>query len=241
MELVMESRPHKGGEQLAETPSPQELQEERESFGLQVSGGAHHLNNIFAQVLLNAELVERNRLDDSAIRMLDSIVDGVHAAIKVVDLLASQATARHGKKGAVDLKYLVKGLQKRRDVYFTESVVVNAQYPPRIRLAWAKPAPLLRGVLQMCRLTAETAPERQTLFVQVEDVDGDDGNDGVAIDIAAPAPMVAAGLAAGEPPAGTLLDPIIEAVTDSGGIVEIIVSVTGGTMVRFRFQTPPEE
>ena len=128
-----------------ELPAAHDLKDDRDSFGLQVAGATHHLNNIFAQVLLNAELLDRSRLDETAISMLDSIVSGVHTAIGVVDTLASQSTRPHGTPVAIDRKYLVKGLQKRREALFSEGVVINAQYPQQMRLGWARPAPLVSG------------------------------------------------------------------------------------------------
>ncbi len=219
-----------------------ELRDDREAFGLQVAGGGHHLNNIFAQVLLNAELLDRSRLDEMGASMMDSIVKGVHSAIHVVDLLASQSTAPFGEQVAFDLKYLVKGLQKRREAYFPEGVVINAQYPPEMRLAWARPSHLFHAVLGLCRLSAHAAPERQSLFIQVMDVDEPGREASVAIDIAAPANLVAEGLRAGAD-VTTIpeLSDVIRAAFESGGTVSVVESATGGTLIRFLFSQPPTQ
>lgn len=172
--------------------------------------------------------------------MLDSIVQGVHAAIVVVDALAAQSTRDHGEPAAINLKYLVKGLQKRRDSLFADGVVINAQYPQKLRLAWAKPAPLFGAVMALCLKTVSGAPERQALFVQVEDVDLEDGSEAVAIDIAAPLPLVEAGLEPGKPiELGELADIVAEA-EESGATVHVTQSATGGTLIRFLYPVPPE-
>lgn len=219
--------------------SPQELIDDRESYGLQVAGATHHLNNIFAQVLLNAELMDRSRLDPAGQGMLDSIVSGVHAAIRVVQALASQSTVALGEPVALNLKYLLKGFQKRRETLFGEGVVINAQYPPDLRLAWARPAPLLRGVLTLARLTISAASERQTLFLQVLDADGPGGERGVAIDVAAPLPLVERGLRPGTEPNQPELCEFVAAIRDSGGRVEVVSSTTGGTLLRSWYPPPP--
>ena len=227
-------------QQTSSDASAEELRDDRESFGLQVAGGAHHLNNIYAQVLLNAELLDRSRLDEVGAGMLDSIVDGVHAAIKVVENLSSQSTKEPHEPAAVNLKYLIKGLQKRREVFFHEGLVINAQYPQVLRLAWARPSALFHGVMALCRQTAEAAPERQALFVQVEDVDHPDDGECVAIDVAAPATLVQDGLRAGDAPDRKELRDIVKAIDEAGGVCEIVESDTGGTLVRSRFRIPPE-
>jgi hypothetical protein len=225
---------------MPDSPSIEALRDDRDSFGLQVAGGAHHLNNIFAQVLLNAELLDRSRLDEVGAGMLDSIVQGVHSAIVVVDALAAQSTRDHGLPAAINLKYLVKGLQKRRDSLFAEGVVINAQYPQRLRLAWARPAPLFGAVMALCQMTVSGAPERQALFVQVEDVDLEGGGEAVAIDIAAPLPLVEAGLKPGKPIELEELSEIMATAEESGATVEVTASATGGTLIRFLYQVPPE-
>jgi hypothetical protein len=216
----------------------QNIEDEREAFGLQVAGGAHHLNNIFAQVLLNAELLDRSNLDETGVEMLDSIVEGVHAAIRVVDLLAQQSSLHLGEPVAVDLKYVVKGFQKRRETFFPDGVVINAQYPHDLRVAWARPAPLFRSVLALCRLSAAQAPERQALFLQVRDVDLESGAAGVAVEIAAPAHLVEEGSDLTE---AQELAEIVADARESGGEVSVTESATGATLVRFAFPVPPEQ
>lgn len=226
---------------MVDSPSAEALKNDRDSFGLQVAGGAHHLNNIFAQVLLNAELLDRSRLDDVACGMLDSIVQGVHSAIVVVDALAAQSTRDFGEPAAISLKYLVKGFQKRRDVLFGENVIINAQYPPDLRLAWARPPTLFSAVMALCRKTIVGSPERQALFIQVEEADLPDGRSGVAIDVAAPVPLVEAGLRAGDDAAATELVDIVREAEHSGAQVTVIESATGGTLIRLLYPVPPQD
>ncbi len=227
---------------MTDQPQAQNLEDDRESFGLQVAGAAHHLNNIFAQVLLNAELLDRSRLDETAIGMLDSIVQGTHTAINVVDVLSQQSTSGVGERVVIDLKYLVKGLQKRREVLFADGVVINAQYPPQVRLAWGASAPLFRAVMSLCRQAVETAPENHALFVQVGDIETADGSEGAAIDIAAPLPLVDGGLRAGaDVDTVPELAASVGAARASGAEVSIVESQTGATLVRFAFPSPPEQ
>ncbi len=141
-----------------------------ESIGTLASGIAHDLNNVFAPILLSAQLLESQLTDERSKRLLPILVSNTKRGANLVKQVLSFTRGMEGDRIIVQLKHLIREIQQVIKETFPKNIEVCSHISPNLWTIHADTTQLHQVLMNLCVNARDAMPDGGTLSIEAENL-----------------------------------------------------------------------
>jgi PAS domain S-box-containing protein len=139
-----------------------------ESIGTLAGGIAHDLNNMLAPILMATELLQLPLSDAERTSLLSSVQTSAQRGADMVRQILSFARGIEGQRVMVQLKHLIRDLEKVLNSTLPKSITVETQVPKDLWSLPGDPTQLYQVLMNFCVNARDAMPEGGGLTICVE-------------------------------------------------------------------------
>jgi PAS domain S-box-containing protein len=136
-----------------------------ESIGTLAAGIAHDLNNILAPILMSAQLLEMDAVDDEQRQLLATIHASAKRGADVVTQVLTFARGAEGQRMTLQIKHLLKEIQKIFKETFPKNIKFALEVPKDLWTITGDATQLHQVLLNLCVNARDAMPNGGTLTI----------------------------------------------------------------------------
>jgi two-component system sensor kinase len=136
-----------------------------ESIGTLAGGIAHDLNNVLAPILMAVDLLKRPLPEAARTPLLGTIQTSAERGAEMVRQILSFARGVEGQRVMVQLKHLVRDLEKVLRSTLPKSIAVHAEQPRELWLVKGDATQLYQVLMNLCVNARDAMPDGGTLSI----------------------------------------------------------------------------
>ena len=141
-----------------------------ESIGTLAGGIAHDLNNVLAPIILSTELLKMDIADASSRELLSTIETSARHGVEMVGQVLSFARGVEGRRVVVQLRHLIRDVEKIANDTFLKNVDVRTNIPSSLRPVAGDPTQLRQVLINLCVNARDAMPDGGVLTLSAADV-----------------------------------------------------------------------
>ena len=141
-----------------------------ESIGTLAGGIAHDLNNVLTPIIMGAELIEMREEDPYKKKTLRTIAVSAKRGADMVKQVLSFARGQEGEKAPLQLKHVIRELEKIAKETFPKSVQVRASIGAGLQPIMGDATQLHQVLLNFCVNARDAMPDGGTILIEAENV-----------------------------------------------------------------------
>jgi PAS domain S-box-containing protein len=141
-----------------------------DSIGTLAGGIAHDLNNVFAPILTGIGVLKASEQDDRRRKVLATLEASTERGANMVRQVLSFARGVDGKRLDVDVRTLVRDVERIVEDTFLKAVRVKTHVPPDVWTVPADPTQLHQVLLNLCVNARDAMPGGGLLTIVAENV-----------------------------------------------------------------------
>jgi PAS domain S-box-containing protein len=141
-----------------------------ESIGTLAGGIAHDLNNVLAPITMSIDLLKMKFTDKSSQDLLATLSSSAQRGAEMVRQVLSFARGVEGRKMEVQVKHLLKDIEKIAHDTFPKNIQVRSIIPNELWTILGDPTQLHQVLLNLCVNARDAMPNGGTLTISAEDV-----------------------------------------------------------------------
>ncbi|MBW4644397.1 MAG: response regulator [Goleter apudmare HA4340-LM2] len=139
-----------------------------ESIGTLASGIAHDLNNVLAPILMTAQLLESQTLDERSRRLLPILISNAKRGASLVKQVLSFTRGLEGERTLLQLKHLIIEIQQIIKETFPKSIELNTQIQQHLWNVCGDPTQLHQVLMNLCVNARDAMPNGGVLKIHTE-------------------------------------------------------------------------
>lgn len=144
-----------------------------ESIGTLAGGIAHDLNNILAPIMMSIDILKEISTEPQAAEILETIEMSAKRGADIVRQVLSFARGLEGQRLEIQLKHLVKDLEKIIKDTFPKDIRLKFMVPHDTWTVLGDPTQMHQVLLNLCVNARDAMPHGGTLSVEVENCELD--------------------------------------------------------------------
>jgi PAS domain S-box-containing protein len=141
-----------------------------ESIGTLAGGIAHDLNNVLGPIIMSLDLLRMQFPDHSSQNLLALISSSAHRGADMVRQVLSFARGVEGQRLEVQIKHLIRDIEKIVNDTFLKHIEVRAIVPHDLWTVLGDPTQIHQVLLNLCVNARDAMPESGTLTLSAENV-----------------------------------------------------------------------
>lgn len=141
-----------------------------ESVGTLASGIAHDMNNILAPIMMAVDLLKSEAKDEGTLELLNTLESCSHRGADLVRQILSFTRGVESMQVAVDLRHLIKELQKVMKEVFPKDVKFDISFGADLWMILGDPSQLHQVFLNLCVNARDAMPHGGKLTLAMENV-----------------------------------------------------------------------
>jgi PAS domain S-box-containing protein len=141
-----------------------------ESIGTLAGGIAHDLNNVLAPITMSIDLLKMRFTDKSSQELLATLGSSAQRGAEMVRQVLSFARGVEGRKMEVQVKHLLKDIEKIANDTFPKNIQVRSIIPNDLWTILGDPTQLHQVLLNLCVNARDAMPNGGTLTIAAENV-----------------------------------------------------------------------
>jgi signal transduction histidine kinase/CheY-like chemotaxis protein len=141
-----------------------------ESIGTLAGGIAHDLNNVLAPITMSIDLLKMKFTDKSSQELLATLGSSAQRGAEMVRQVLSFARGVEGRKMEVQVKHLLKDIEKIANDTFPKNIQVRSIIPNELWTILGDPTQLHQVLLNLCVNARDAMPNGGTLTIAAENV-----------------------------------------------------------------------
>jgi PAS domain S-box-containing protein len=141
-----------------------------ESIGTLAGGIAHDLNNALSPIILSIELLKLDAEDRATQELLSTMEGCAKRGADMVSQVLSFARGVEGRRVAVQLDHLIRGVEKIANDTFLKSIDVRSVIPSKLSPVVGDPTQLHQVLLNLCLNARDAMPDGGVLTLLASDV-----------------------------------------------------------------------
>ena len=141
-----------------------------ESIGTLAGGIAHDLNNVLAPITMSIDLLKMKFTDKSSQELLATLGSSAQRGAEMVRQVLSFARGVEGRKMEVQVKHLLKDIEKIANDTFPKNIHVRSIIPNELWTILGDPTQLHQVLLNLCVNARDAMPNGGTLTISAENV-----------------------------------------------------------------------
>jgi PAS domain S-box-containing protein len=141
-----------------------------ESVGTLAGGIAHDLNNVLGPIITSIELLKMRFPDEESGELIDVIASSAHRGAEMVRQVLSFARGVEGKRMELQIKHLVRDIEKIANDTFLKNIRVRASVPANLWTVLGDPTQLHQVLLNLAVNARDAMPNGGTLEMAAENV-----------------------------------------------------------------------
>jgi two-component system sensor kinase len=139
-----------------------------ESIGTLAGGIAHDLNNVLAPILMAVDMLKRPLPEKSRPQMLTTIQTSAERGAEMVRQILSFARGVEGQRVMVQVKHLIRDLEKVLGSTLPKSIVVETDLPRDVWVVKGDATQLYQVLMNLCVNARDAMPQGGKLTIAVE-------------------------------------------------------------------------
>ncbi len=160
-----------------------------ESIGTLAGGIAHDLNNMLGPIIMSLDLLKARFPDSASTELLSIISDSAQRGADMVRQVLSFARGMEGRRMEVQIKHLVRDIEKIVNDTFLKNIQVRTILPADLWTVLGDPTQLNQVLLNLAVNARDAMPEGGTLTLSAENLTVDAHYAGLDLE-ARPGPYV---------------------------------------------------
>jgi PAS domain S-box-containing protein len=153
-----------------------------ESIGALAGGIAHDLNNVLAPILMSIDLLREDVQGASANELLDSMRTSAERGAGMVRQILSFARGVDGEKSPVDLRHIVRDVERVARDTFPKSITFVNTVPKDLWTVSGNATQFHQVLMNLAVNARDAMPDGGTITVSAENVDLDEQYAAMAVD-----------------------------------------------------------
>lgn len=145
-----------------------------ESIGLLAGGIAHDLNNVLAPIIMSVELL-RDTVDDDGRSLVETIGTSAQRGADMVAQVLSFARGSEGHRVNVQLRHLIRDMEKIAAKTFPKNVEVTTALSPDLWTVLGDPTQLHQVLLNLCINARDAMPDGGHIRITAANASRDEG------------------------------------------------------------------
>ncbi len=145
-----------------------------ESIGTLAGGIAHDLNNVLAPITMSIDLLKMKFTDKSSQELLATLGSSAQRGAEMVRQVLSFARGVEGRKMEVQVKHLLKDIEKIANDTFPKNIQIRSIIPNELWTIMGDPTQLHQVLLNLCVNARDAMPNGGTLTISAENVNLDE-------------------------------------------------------------------
>ncbi|HSI09644.1 MAG: PAS domain S-box protein [Rariglobus sp.] len=141
-----------------------------ESIGTLAGGIAHDLNNVLAPVMMAVDLLKLNETDSYKLSLLETVDNSARRGADMVGQVLSFARGMEGRRVEVQLKHVVRDVEKISHDTFPKNIQVGAQVDKGLWTLVGDPTQLHQVLLNLCVNARDAMPDGGRLLLTAENI-----------------------------------------------------------------------
>jgi two-component system cell cycle sensor histidine kinase/response regulator CckA len=141
-----------------------------ESIGALVSGIAHDLNNALVPILMGCGFLRSESLNDESQQILSTMETSARRGADMLRQVLAFARGVEGKKTPVQLKALLREMEKIARDAFPKTIQVRTQVTPDLWPVLGYPTQLYQVIMNLCINSRDAMPKGGQLSLHAENV-----------------------------------------------------------------------
>jgi nitrogen-specific signal transduction histidine kinase/ActR/RegA family two-component response regulator len=138
-----------------------------ESLGTLAGGIAHDLNNILLPITLATDVLKAKQTESDALSLLDTISTCTKRAADMVRQVLSYARGVEGRRVEVQLRHLVREMEKIIKETFPRNISIAVHLPARFPLVEGDPTQIQQVLMNLCINARDAMPTGGTITLAV--------------------------------------------------------------------------
>jgi PAS domain S-box-containing protein len=139
-----------------------------ESIGTLAGGMAHDLNNVFAPILLNVELLKMDETDPERASVLSAVEADAHRGAHMVHQVLTFARGEDGRREEVDTITIVDEVERVIRDTFPKSIAIKVRSDSDAWTIMADATQIYQVVMNLCVNSRDAMPDGGTLEISIE-------------------------------------------------------------------------
>jgi two-component system cell cycle sensor histidine kinase/response regulator CckA len=160
-----------------------------ESIGTLAGGIAHDMNNILSPILMAADMIKMEAVDEASVRWIAMIRENAARGAELIKQVLTFARGMAGERITVQIKHIVKDLAAVLKETFPKSVAIKFDVETELWTISADPTQIHQILMNLCINARDAMPVGGTLTLSARNVQLDENYARVHID-ADPGPYV---------------------------------------------------
>jgi PAS domain S-box-containing protein len=144
-----------------------------ESIGALASGIAHDLNNVFAPLLMAAQLLQETNPEGET-RLADTIFASAARGADMVKQILTFVRGGDGVKGPIQLEHLVREIKNLLSDTLPKSIRIKTQFSTRLWPVMGEATPLHQLLMNLCVNARDAMPQGGELTITLSNVVADE-------------------------------------------------------------------
>lgn len=141
-----------------------------ESIGTLAGGIAHDLNNSLAPITMAIELLKMEESDPSRLAILSTIETSAQRGADMVRQVLSFARGVEGRRIEVQIRHLIKDVEKIANETFLKNIQVNTSVPRNLWTIMGDPTQLHQVLINLCVNARDAMPHGGELKINAENI-----------------------------------------------------------------------
>jgi PAS domain S-box-containing protein len=141
-----------------------------ESIGTLAGGIAHDLNNVLAPIIMAIDLLKMKFTDESSQELLATLSSSAQRGAEMVGQVLSFARGVEGRRMEVQVKHLLKDIEKIANDTFPKNIQVRSFIPNDLWTILGDPTQLHQVLLNLCVNARDAMPTGGVLHITAENV-----------------------------------------------------------------------
>jgi PAS domain S-box-containing protein len=139
-----------------------------ESIGTLAGGVAHDLNNALGPIIMSLDLLQMRFPDPESQELISVIASSAQRGAEMVRQVLSFARGVGGQRTEVEIKHLIRDIEKIATDTFLKNITVRTIVPPDLWTVLGDPTQLHQVLLNLCVNARDAMPDGGTLIISAE-------------------------------------------------------------------------